>query len=351
VDVAVGVALAFEERERALVAERGPVVAREHDLDVREALDRVVDVAAPLEGVAHLGSAQGVQVVHRLVDDLGAAIRLLHRQVEGELRRRLGVRRVLEHERDAVDLERLRRSVDLVGRDREAGRPRERLLPESRVDVAARGDGQVASELIQRAPPHRRSGEDVLARHLLDEPPRRHDPHAVCGSVRQHRAHAAEVIDVAVREDHRHDRVAPEVLTRERGRRGRALDARQRVDHDPARLPADPRHVRDVVAAHLVDPVRHLEEPVDPVQLGLAPERGIHARGRVAVDEGEEPLAPDATVRPLDRHLGVARHEAAAGVFEVGLLAERKRRAEGGVRVGGPGRRRREAVLVGCGGL
>ena len=79
VQVLVRVAVLREVRERAFVAEHRPVVTRERDLGVAEARDRVVEVAAPEQGVAHLRAAQRVQVVERVGRQLGGAVRLLWR--------------------------------------------------------------------------------------------------------------------------------------------------------------------------------------------------------------------------------------------------------------------------------
>ena len=112
VEEAVGVALLFQVGEHARVAGDGPVVTREHHFGVAEALDRLVDVAAPGARVAHLGAAQRVEVVERVRHDLGAAPGLALGQVEGQLRRRLRVRRVLEDEANAVEHEFLSGVVD-----------------------------------------------------------------------------------------------------------------------------------------------------------------------------------------------------------------------------------------------
>ena len=67
--------------------------------------------------VADLRTAQCVEVVHRVRDDLRTAEGLRFRQVEGELRRRLRLGRVLEDEADSVDLHLLGvRSTSSVGR-------------------------------------------------------------------------------------------------------------------------------------------------------------------------------------------------------------------------------------------
>ena len=66
--------------------------------------DRVVDVAAPAQRVAHLGAAQRVEVVQRVRLTISAPQNAFCvGQVEGQLGRRLRVRRVLEDEAHAVD--------------------------------------------------------------------------------------------------------------------------------------------------------------------------------------------------------------------------------------------------------
>ena len=257
-------------------------MAGEDHLGVGKELQRAVDVAAPLQRVAHLGAAQRVEVVHRVRDDLGAAEGALRRQVEGHLGGRLGVGRVLEDERHAVDGHRLRRVVDQIRRHREAERAGGRLLAEAGVDVAARTARQPEAVHVLRPPPHGDAGEDVLAGRLLDEAARRDDADLRAGRriLGEHAPHAGEVVDVAVGEDHRHHRRGVEMLARQRERGAGGLDAGQRIHDDPAGLAADHRHVGEVVAAHLVDAVGDLEEPVDVVERRLPPEAGIGARRR-----------------------------------------------------------------------
>ena len=141
--------------------------------------DRLVDVAAPLERVAHLRAAQRVEVVHRVRDDLGAAAGLVLGQVEGELRGRLRLGRVLEHEAHAVE-SRVSwgvRSTITVG-SRMLIVPPPGRLAEAGVDVAAALCGSVQPVHEECAPTHGDAGEDVLARRLLHEALGRDDRHA-----------------------------------------------------------------------------------------------------------------------------------------------------------------------------
>ena len=280
VDVTVRVALRLQVVQRAGVAPHGPVMAREHHFHAGEAAGRIVDVAAPLHGVAHLRAAQRVEVVQRVRDDLGAAPRLVIRQVEGELRGRLRLRRVLEDELHAVEFDVLRRAVDddrrLADADRALAR---RGLAQPGVHVPGRRTREGEAVHESGPPSHRHARQHVLAGGFFHEAARRHD-----GNLRgrrgirgQHALDPAEVIDVTVGEDDRRHGPVAEVLARQRDRGGGRLPDGERVDDDPARLALDQRHVGDVVAAHLVDAGHDLEQAVLPVQFRLAPEARVHA--------------------------------------------------------------------------
>ena len=206
-------------------------------------------------------------------------------QVEGQLGRRLGVGRVLEDEAHAVD----RPSPAAVWSTISVGSrmpivPRAGSLP-SPVSTWPRGDARERHAVHEaRAAPHRDAGEHVLAGRLLDEAaaarrcarraatPRRGSTPAmppkwstwlcvkitatIGASPRCRRASASAAAAVS-----------------------RAVSGSTTIQPVCA---ADQRHVRDVVAAHLVDAVGDLEEPVDAVELRLPPEARVHARRRVA---------------------------------------------------------------------
>ena len=103
-----------------------------------------------------------------------------------------------------------------------------------------------------------------------------------------------------------------------------AVSARgQGVDQDPAGLPLDQRHVGEVVAAHLMDAGRHLEETVDSVELRLAPQARVDARGRFARYERVVLRVPrGATGLPRDDDVGIAGDESSPGILEVLLVTE-----------------------------
>ena len=93
----------------------------------------------------------------------------------------------------------------------------------------------------------------VLADRGFEEPFRRNDRRPPGGDVfiRHHTPDSPEVVDVAVRVDHGVNRSLPELPVDQRERGARSLRARERIDHDPTRLPANERDVRQVEAADL----------------------------------------------------------------------------------------------------
>ena len=102
-----------------------------------------------------------------------------------------------------------------------------------------------------------------------------------------HAAHAAVMVDVAVRVDHRHHRLLRAMREIVRERRARDLGGGQRIDQDQAGVALDHRHVGDVEAAQLIEPVGDLEQAVGQVEPRHAPQAGIdRGRRQLAVDEG-----------------------------------------------------------------
>ena len=87
------------------------------------------------------------------------------------------------------------------------------------------------------------------------------------------------MISVAVRVEHGGDLSLAARLPVERQRRRRALGRDERVNDDHALVAFDQRHVRDVVAAYLVDAFGDLKEAGVHVQPCQPPERRVNARG------------------------------------------------------------------------
>ena len=113
--------------------------------------------------------------------------------------------------------------------------------------------------------------------------------------------HAAEMVDVAVGVDHRDDGpvAAVRAVQRQRGRGG--LGGDQRIDDDDAGVALDEADVGQVEAAHLVDALDHLVEPLLGGELGLPPQARVHRGRRVTVEERVDVVVPyDAPVGRLD---------------------------------------------------
>ena len=70
VEILVQVCLIRHELQYLVVAPRRPMMLRENDFDVGEQLHRQADVVRPGLGIASLGAAQRVQIVHRVRDVL-----------------------------------------------------------------------------------------------------------------------------------------------------------------------------------------------------------------------------------------------------------------------------------------
>ena len=97
VHIGIEVTLAAQHLLDALVAPARPMVRGEHHLGLQaEAVERLVDVLRPAQGVAHRRTAQGVDVVQRGDDVLRHPERLQLGDIGVHLSRRFGVRRVLE---------------------------------------------------------------------------------------------------------------------------------------------------------------------------------------------------------------------------------------------------------------
>ena len=103
--------------------------------------------------------------------------------------------------------------------------------------------------------------------------------------IREDAAHAPEVIEMGMRENHRGDGPLAEVLGNQVQGAPGGFASEQGVHHDPPGLAPDEGDVRDVETPHLVDAVNHLEEAMPGVELALAPEAGIDGRWRLALQE------------------------------------------------------------------
>jgi hypothetical protein len=280
--------------------------------------------------------------VHVLGHHLGQAQRLLVGEIEHELRRRLRALRHLELDAHAVDDQFLAGLLDVLRRRNETRRIAAQCQAQAGAQRALAVGGQRHAVHVVGAPRHRVAGEHVLGDRVLHELVGGDDfdlARAHVGLV-DHAAHAAEVVGVAVRVDHRDHRLR--ALQRVHRQLQPGLRHRRRehgVDDDPAGPAFDQRHVGDVVAADLVDAVGHLEQALCVLQLLVAPQAGVGAGRCVALQEVELARVPhDAAVGGLDQRVVQLGQLAACGVVEVALVERGHRLAH---RLVGAGRRRR----------
>jgi hypothetical protein len=341
VQVQVHVALHRQELDGALASPGRPVVGGEHQVElVAPQRDRLGEVVRPCVRVAYDGSPDREHVVQRVGGVLRGAQRPVLREVEVHLRRRLGTGGQLEHDLDAVDRERLARVSDVDrGRDEGDG-ARRRRLAQPGADLAGGPALERCAVHVAGASQHGGAGEHVLGHGVVHEA-LGGDHRDLAGGdllVADDALHAAEVVDVGVRVDHRLHRPLTAVLGVERERGSGRLGADQRVDDDDAGVTLDDAHDRQVEAPQLVDAGRDLEQAVFDEQLSLPPQARIGGVGRIGVAQelvGIE-VPHHAPVRSADLPIGRSTDEAAAGIVEVLSVMHRQGRSQ---RVDGcPGR-------------
>ncbi|BDB45646.1 hypothetical protein IWGMT90018_60920 [Mycobacterium kiyosense] len=139
--------------------------------------------------------------------------------------------------------------------------------------------------------------------------------------------YATEVVDVAVGVDDRDDGTLPaSVGPVQLQRRGGGLGGHQGVDDDDAGVALDEADVGDIQTADLVDARNHFVEALLGRQCGLAPQAGVHRRGRRAGEECVQVVVPHhPAVGRLDDAWGQGGDEAAVGVVEVSGVVHRQR--------------------------
>ena len=123
-----------------------------------EAVSGLVQIFRPGVGVTHLRAADRIDVVQIVGGVLGQVQRPECRVEHVHLGRRLGLRRELEDDLDAVDPVCLDGLPDEAGRRDEGDGATRETLAETRVDLGARAPRQGRAELELSAPDHRRAG-------------------------------------------------------------------------------------------------------------------------------------------------------------------------------------------------
>ncbi len=101
---------------------------------------------------------------------------------------------------------------------------------------------------------------------------------------------AAEVVDVRMREDHPHHGTVAAVRAVQGQTRGRGLLGDQRIDHDHPGVALHQRHVRQVQAPDLIDPVGDLVQALHRAEPGLTPQTRMNVSGQSS-RKANEPLS------------------------------------------------------------
>lgn len=207
-------------------------------------------------------------------------------------------------------------------------RARGRGLAKARPDLATRAPRKHGSVHVAGATPHGCSGVDILGHSVFDEAPGCYHVHLprIDLLLRGHAEHPGEVVGVAVGVDDGNDRTLTAMLAVERECGGGCLTGDQRIDDDDPGVPLDERDVREVEAAHLIDPGNDLEQAVPRRQLGLTPQARVHGCRRLTLQEVVALTIPHDLARGIRDHEGVtSSEEATLGGDEVTIIVKRKR--------------------------
>ena len=322
------------------IAEPRPAMACDQYIRLAEHAQRIRQTFGPHFRVAHHGAAWRQDVVLRRV----GVFRHVHDLPVGEphihFRRRFRARRELKHHVHAVDGQRLARRSDLPRRRDQRGGAGRQPRPDPRIDETILALRQLGSELVHRAPLHRRPSDHVLAHGCIEETLGRNHLDLAGAHIleRYQPRRACEVIRVRVRVDHGHHRPRPKLFVRQLQRRLGRLVRTERVDDDPARRALHEGDVGEVKPAHLPDGLAHLIEPVPAHQLALPPEAGVHRFGRGFLQEVERRKVPHhlsacgGDLRVLTRgHKSALRERE---VLRIGKVARRQHPGVFGLREG-----------------
>ena len=248
------------------------------------------DIACPCRAVAHLRAAQRVEIVERA----GAVFRHPQRPVLGQPRVHFGgrfrTRRELELQLHTVDRQLFAGLRDFIAgrheRDRSGGLSHADALRQ----LAGHAGGQKDAILIIAAAAHTLTGVDIFLHGVLREAHRRDHWDLAAGELifnrkclvclillRHHAGDAAKMVGVGMRDDDGLDREFTKILFDQLHGSLAALHAHQRVKDDPAGIALDNGEVCHVIAADLIDAIRHFKKTIGMVVLRVLPEAGIYA--------------------------------------------------------------------------
>jgi len=195
------------------------------------------------------------------------------------------------------------------------------------INLAAFAARQDLAELVQRASEHGITGHDVVGNGIVHELVGGEDLHVTGAdlSLINDALHAAEMIDMGMCIDDRDYRPSGTVLEIEFHCSFGGLHRRQGIDDDQTVVGLHERHIGIVEAAYLVEPVGHLEETVEVVELRLTPEARIDGRWGVPRDERIRLHRPDLSLAVgRDDAIWHRCNEPTLSFLEVAAIAERQ---------------------------
>ena len=306
------------------------MVALELDLGlVAPGLDGLVEVAGPLEGIAHLGAAQGEDVVHGVGGVLGHPECLAVREPGVHLGRRFGAWGHLEDHPYAVQGNLFPGLGDEAGWQQQGGNAGGGGLPQAAIHASLGIARQQGAIHVDGTAGHGVAGDDVFRDRMLGEPFGGDDLNPVLFHLVRRVEEAgspAVVIHVGVAVNHGADRPLAQGLVDEGEGRLGGLRRDQRVEDDPPLVTLDEGDVGEIEAADLVNLVGHLEQAVLHVQLGIAPQARVDGirRRLVQADVGLVLLQiPHHVALVILDGEGIRfGDEAAPGILEILLVVE-----------------------------
>lgn len=299
------------------------------------AVNHIMNVFRPEITRAHLGTAQGVEVMHDMVDFLCLHEGLVFRQPEDEFRGGLCTGGIEEFHFHTVHHHRGRGFRDLHRWLQNGDRAGRGAIAEAGTDIAFRAFGQEVAEHIGSAAAHRVAGKEVLADRLFIESLGGDDRDFPLGDflLADDPLHTAEMVGMAMGEDNCADREILDLFFQQFPACSGGINGQQRVNQDPAGFPADEAHHREIEIADLIDIIRDLEEPADMVELALTPEARIGGLRRIALQEIHAfEIIGNLAISAHDRIAIKTGDEAAIGIVKIRAVIKGQLLQQGRIR-------------------
>ena len=286
----VQVALKRQKVAHILIAPPWPMVRRKHERDVvSEEFESLANVVRPAQRVACLSPSNRNEVVHRVRTHFGGAEPSVIREKEVHLCRRFGFGRQLEDNPHPIDQHLLPGVGDILRWCDQRRLIKGNCFAQTTIDMTTGAGRQGRAELVQRAPGHRGTCQQVLGDCFVEKMFRCNDAtstlsHILVGGDSKN---SSEVIGVRVGVDHCGDETMAKMLVSERKAISGARHAGEWVDNNPTRCACNEGDVRNVVPPGLPNAGRDFEESVGHVELRLSPKARVDGVGRGCIDANE----------------------------------------------------------------